>query len=203
MEHAAESRIVIEPPAGHLTDVQLTQYLDGVATPEARARIDAHLAECAECRDEIVQTTEILASLRRAAWRPRGAALWLPTLAAAALVFILVRPAPREEPPNAHREPPVTATILPRIVAPNGAVDSVPMLVWRSVPNADSYLARVFLADGSVLWEQTVTDTTALPRGVHFAPGVTYHLRVEARTGFNRTAPSELVGFTVTPPRRE
>ena len=183
----------------HLTPAEVAEFVDGVATPEATARIQAHLAECVECRDEVVETGDVVASLRGPSWT-RRVMQWAPAVAAAAIVFILLRPA--TSPPPTHREPPITATAAPTIVVPIGDVDSVPLLVWHVVPGADGYVARIFDRGGTVVWEQTVSDTTVRPRDAKLTPAVTYYLEVKARIGFERYAASEQIPFTITP-RRE
>ena len=180
----------------HLTPAEVTEYVDGVATPDASARIQSHLAECAECRDEVVETGEIVAATRRPTWI--RASRWAPVAAAAALVFMLVRPTTTPTPaPDTHREAPINATIVPTIVAPVGDVDSLAVLVWRAVPTADGYDARIFDGKGSVVWEQSTQDTTARPRELQLAPGATYYAEIRALVGYNRFATSEQVPFSV------
>ena len=58
---------------------------------------------------------------------------------------------------------------------------------------------RLFDVSGAVLWEAEVRDTTAAaPRAVGLTPGVAYYWKVEARTGFDRWAASDLTPFTIT-----
>jgi putative zinc finger protein len=202
MAHPAEVHVVSEPRSEHLTPIEVASYVDGVADPDVRARMDTHLAECGDCRDEIVDASRIASAWSRNTGR--HAAIWIPLAAAAVLVFILVGPNSVRDRELEHREAPVTTTVLPRAIAPVGVTDSLPQLLWTSVPNTDRYQVRLFAADGSVLWEQATTDTSAIvPATVGLQAGRAYYWKVEAHTGFDRSAASELTEFSFRHPRRQ
>jgi anti-sigma factor RsiW len=100
-------------------------YLRGDLAPEERARVAAHLAECAACRGALADTGAVLTALAEApappephwgryaaelrgrlasrrrvlAWRKRALPLAAAGLAAA-LVVLTLRPAPVESPAN-------------------------------------------------------------------------------------------------------
>jgi anti-sigma factor RsiW len=44
-------------------EILLAEYADGTLTPEAEAEVEAHLAECAACREELALATEARAAL--------------------------------------------------------------------------------------------------------------------------------------------
>ena len=44
-------------------EILLAEYADGTLTPEAEAEVEAHLAECATCREELALATEARAAL--------------------------------------------------------------------------------------------------------------------------------------------
>ena len=44
----------IPSPQGHPDPHEVTAYLSGTADPAARARIEAHIADCADCAEELV-----------------------------------------------------------------------------------------------------------------------------------------------------
>ena len=198
-ELVAESRVMSERLGGHLDPSDVAAYIDRVVEPSTRHRIEAHLASCAECRDELVDATRILATLPR---RHRVSA-WIAATAAAAIVFMLVLPRDTRDAGTEHREAPVTATVAPQAVSPVGFVDSAPTLRWTSVPHADRYQVRIFSAGGSVLWERETNDTTiAVPDSVGVRAGRAYYWKVEAQAGFDRRAASELIEFSVRFPQR-
>lgn len=175
---------------------EIAAYADGVVSEEVRARLQAHLATCAECRMELADVLHIVGSLPHAQRMTRR--VWIPAAAAAA-VLLVAWPHDRDESIGPlHREAAVTTTVSPRAIAPVGSVDSATTLVWSSVPYADSYRVRLFDREGTVLWERETADTSAPPQGsVMLRAGLAYYWRVEARTGFDRVAESDLTEFVI------
>lgn len=47
---------------GHLGDEVIDEYLDGELTPEGRAALEAHLAECAGCRGALAEARALYAA---------------------------------------------------------------------------------------------------------------------------------------------
>jgi hypothetical protein len=184
-----------EPFDRHLEPHEIAAYVDGGVSGDERAAIQTHLAGCAECRTEVVEVGRTL----RTAPRPRrmSSRLWIP--AAAAAVFALLWLGPRtlrERGEPELREEAVTMTIAPRPITPAGTVDTVSAMVWASVPYANSYRVRLFDADGTVIWEREAPDTIAPISGsIALRADVPYYWRVEAHTGFERWAASDLVEF--------
>jgi hypothetical protein len=179
----------------HLEPHEIANYVHGDVGREARASIDAHLADCAECRMEVADVSGIVHTAPRT--RTVSRRIWIPVAAAAALAVLWVGPrALRQEGTSEHRAEPVTATVAPRAIAPVGPVDAASVFVWSSVPDANSYRVRLFDADGSVLWEREATDTVvAAPNSITLRPPLVYYWRVEAHTGFDRQTESDLVEF--------
>jgi len=184
----------------HLEVDETAAYVDGSVTGEERARMAAHLAACADCRAEVVDVSRIVRSA--GASRSRNHGLWIPAVMAAVLALVWVAPrALRQQSAPQHREEAVTMTVAPRPLIPNGSVDAVSELVWSSVPSATSYRVRVFDAEGTVLWESERTDTVAaVPASIALRRQTAYYWRVEAHTGFDRRAASELVEFSLRDP---
>jgi hypothetical protein len=182
----------------HLEPDEVAAYTDNALSAEARAEVQAHLAACAECRAEVLEVSRIVETVP-AAWRIRRRA-WIPAAAAAAAALVLIWPRPAETPVTpVHREEAVTTTIAPRPLLPTGSVDSLSRLVWTSVPYADRYHVRLFDGAGSVIWERETADTVGvIPASVSVRAGVPYFWKVEALTGFDRRAASELVEFIVS-----
>jgi hypothetical protein len=181
----------------HLEADEIAAYVDGAAAGDARVAIQAHLAACAECRAEVAEVLPIVRTLPRT--RPVRRQIWIPAAVAAALALLWTGPRMLREPAiEEHREEAVTMTVAPRAVAPVGAVGSATVLVWSSVPSADRYRARLFDSDGTVIWEHETGDTiAALPSAVALRPRLPYYWKVEAHTGFDRWAASDLIEFMV------
>lgn len=172
-------------PAPHLSATDLAGYLGGGGAPADRARIQAHLAQCAECRDDAVATTRILGAERRA--RAIRRAVVAAAAVAAVLVLVLVtRPAPTpiDQPTTrglgsgASSEPQVRA-LSPIGGVPLGAGPT--SFIWRSIPGALEYRLTVTDANGKVLWTRRAQDTTLTPPlEVPLGRGIAYYWFVDA-----------------------
>lgn len=187
-------------PASHPEALALAGYLDGALTGPDKARVEAHLAGCTDCRAEVAAVARLIRTA------PLHRRLELPLrLAAAAVLVALLVPAldlPTRLGPGPLREPAVTTTAAPIAIAPVGAVDSVPALVWSAVPHATRYRATLHSGEGTAVWRTETTDTVAaLPDTVRLRPGASYFWKVEAETGFDRWVTSDLVDFTMGRPR--
>lgn len=182
----------------HLEAATVAAYVDAALPVAERAAIDAHLALCEECRAEILDVSRILDGARNRRRTLRGnRRLWLSVGAAAALALIWLVPDLVRQPDRVYREETVTRTPAPLPRAPIGPVDSVPALIWSRVPRTTDYRVRLYDSAGTVVWETQTGDTVApLPPSLVVAPGRAYYWRVEARSGFDRSASSELTGFS-------
>jgi anti-sigma factor RsiW len=186
----------------HLEPTDIASYVDRAARDDELARIESHLATCRECRDEVSDAARIVATLPRA--RGMRSRTWISAAAIAAVLLLVVWPRTARDPGLQHRGGDATAIAgVPVALAPKGLVDSATTLVWSSVTSADRYEARIFDANGTVLWQRETTDTTAvMPASIDLQPGRSYFWKVEARTGFDRAASSDLVEFSVRRSRR-
>jgi CHAT domain-containing protein len=193
-----------------LDEVALAAFVDGHSRPGQREAHIAHLAGCGYCRRQLAALVELLADpgvaagVRQLEWlhdrsAPRrrllaGAGL----LAAAALVVVLVRPGGGDHAIDEHRGPTITASAVPLPLSPIGDVPAATMLRWTAVDGAERYRVTLFDAAGKVLFETQTTDTAAaFPVSIVIAPGQLYLWKVEARTGWDRWASSELIEFRV------
>jgi anti-sigma factor RsiW len=181
----------------HLQEDEIVAFVDGVLVGEERTRVQEHLVTCAQCRAEIVEVSSIVRALP--ASRRAGRHIWIPSAAAAAaaVVLLLAWPPPSEDPNRPERrEEAVTTTVAPRPVTPLGGVDSAAVLVWTSVPHADRYRVRLFDSEGTVIWQAEIEDTVArVPTSATLKARLSYYWKVEAHTGFDRWAASDLVEF--------
>ena len=185
---------------------------DGTLDAEARGRALAHVATCALCRRAVASVAEALAAgpitheieIVEGRRRRRGPVLRVAVPLAAAATVLLLLWSPAHDPFGRHRgpPPPLPATIpVPR--SPVGAVAAVNDLRWSHVTGADRYRVTVFDATGGVVFATEATDTVALfPDSIALVPGASYLWKVDARTGFDRWAASELAAFSIAGPRR-
>ena len=188
-----------EVRAGHLTVEDIAAYVDRGYAAEWRARVEAHLAACAECRSEVVAVTRLARSFRdRRRWTVAA------PLAAAAVLLLVLAPwqRGRDEDATVLREPAVTTTVAPTLIAPLGAVATLPRLTWTSIPHSDRYQVTMYDGNGSVVWETQTRDTVvAVPNATALGAGTPYFWKVAARTGWGRWVVSDLTTFTLRAPR--
>ena len=190
----------VEKSEAHLTAMEVAAYVDNGLVAAARARARSHLAECDECRGEVIAVARLARTRVRGRWT-----VLVPFAAAAALVLYF---APWQRPDSTApllREPGVTTIVAPTPIAPRGGVAALPALTWSSVPLADRYKVTLFDGDGSVLWETQTADTTAVVAPtVRIVVGVAHYWQVAARTDVGRWVASDLTSFTLSrapPPR--
>ena len=180
----------------HLESGEVAGYLDGALAPADRSRLEAHAVECEACRAELIEAAGLLGTVpsRRRWYVPAGAV----AAAAAAVVLLLVsRPPENRAGAAGYREPAITVSPAPVVVAPRTTADTARQFVWTSVPRADRYRLTLFDGTGTVVWEEETTDTTAMvPGGIRLQPGALYLWKVEAQVGWNRWVSSDLVEFS-------
>jgi hypothetical protein len=181
----------------HLTPEQTAGYLDRVLTGGERAVVEAHLATCIDCRDEVIALRPLLEVKRR------GRRLWGSVAlgaAAAAAVILLVLPGGISGPePSQHRDPALdmAPAVKPRV--PEGPGLRPALLAWSPVAQASRYRATVFDGEGSILFRAEATDSMLqLPDSLRLAPGKPYFWKVEADLGWDQWVSSRLVEFTVS-----
>jgi len=184
---------------------------EGTLDAEARGRALAHVATCGLCRRAVASVAEALADgpitheieIVEGRRRRRGPVLRIavPLAAAATVLVLLLSPAADRFP--GHRGPPQPPATTPILRSPVGAVAAVNDLRWSHVAGADRYRVTVFDATGGVVFASEASDTVALfPDSIALVPGASYLWKVDARTGFDRWAASELAAFRVAGPRR-
>jgi len=176
----------------HLTAGEIAGFLDADLAPAERFRIEAHLDECAECRDELAAVSGLAHSAPRPALalRRRLVRRWLPfaigsALAASLAAFLLLRPAhvgpfqsreklraPDVREGRAHLE-----TISPR---PDSAITASRIgFRWKGSA-AVLYRITVLTERGEPVWTADTQDTViALPGTIALVPGRTYFWQVE------------------------
>lgn len=189
-----------EAPDDHLAPEQSAGYLDGVLTREERAVVEAHLAVCSECRDEVVALRPVVQ--RRDPRRSALRAVAVAGAAAAAVVLLLLpnRVSGPEQSTHRDRQDDVAPAVVPR--APAGEGLRPALLAWSPLAQASRYRVQVFDAEGSVLFRAEAADSAlGLPDSVPLSPGRPYFWKVEADTGWDRWVSSGLVEFSIAPAR--
>jgi len=183
----------------HITSEELAAYLDRRLEASSSARIENHMADCGECRADLVEARSLLATTNASAFSlPAGRAsrtrVWF---AAAGIVALACLPLLRWAVPSPGVTPSLRAapTFKPRVevIAPdNRLVDAAAVVfIWRSVEQASTY--RLTLTDSSAtpLFTMVTTDTAATtPAGIQLRRGASYLWYVDALTSDGHTLSS-------------
>jgi anti-sigma factor RsiW len=176
----------------HLTEAQVSAYLDRALEPAERSAVEQHLAACPECRQEAVESGRLAHGFRRRPVWAVGAGL-----AAAAAVFIaLGTPArPPAEPPIVRA--PGTGEGVPevQVAAPlsGGSLPPGGALTWHPVAGASVYHVGVTDPAGRPVWADTTADTAV---AAPLQPG-RYFWYVDALLGDGRSATTGSIEVTV------
>jgi hypothetical protein len=177
----------------HLDEGAVARYHDGALDAFERARIEAHLADCPACLQELLEISRLLQSQPRHRWK-----MLVPLAGVAAALLVWAIAGYRLPGGTVSRDPALTTTLAPQPVAPVGIVPQVDSLIWSAVPGARRYRLALFAADGRVLWQIMPTDTAvALPDSLRLVASTRYYWQVKAETGYGRWVESELESFSL------
>jgi len=165
-----------------------------------RAAVEAHLAECAECRREFVDASTVVGSPspRSTNWMR-----WVPLVAAAAVVIaaaplLLHRGASPARDNERSATPAATSisTVVPESES-RVASDSV-TFAWHAVPGVATYTLFVTDSVGTLVFSEKTTDTTiATSTKLHLLAGAPYYWYVDALTSDGSSITSPHISFSV------
>ena len=193
------------PVTEHPTAEEIAAYLSGSLAPAYRAALEAHLADCAECRQQVTSARRVLRTHRKP-----SAVKWRVPLAAAATVALVLLArspgsvGPGEEPLRSDSgvgglEAALTIPIVYPLEASTVSPDSI-VFVWRAQNGNPLYRLSLTDAGGRQVWGGETTDTSlALPVQVRLAPGQTYYWTVDALTGDGQSLTTRSKRFSTTP----
>lgn len=160
----------------HLDTSDLAAYLDDVLADVERARVEAHMAQCSECRHEVVE----VARVRRTATSRKHWLVVIPVAVAAVLAIVLLRPPESVGPilrDGVERAPGVI------LLAPADSVvaRTHQPFIWGSAGMEVSYRFTLSDANGDVVWSAAIGDTTlTLPAAMTLRSGRAYFWYVDA-----------------------
>jgi len=159
----------------HLTDADVAAYLDRGLSAVRRDRIEGHLAGCAECRLEVLETQQLVKRVRPF----RRAPVWGGSMAAAAVVLLVAKlgsgPGRLPETTTPVRANGGTSQLV--VYGPTG--EGMPAhgvrFLWGAAAGAMTYRLTVTAGDGAAVWSRSGADTAvALPDSIVLRPGRRY-----------------------------
>ena len=180
---------------GHMSDLEIAAYIDHGLPSSRLDEVEDHLAHCAICRDNVVQTQAFLKRSRRSQWLSRAAAVML---AAAAIAIVAVPSIRRSFMPDRDvmRDGNTASSI--RVYGPIGEVKAPSRFVWGSLPGVLSYHITITTDVGANVWSGSSTDTTiVLPAGITLVQGQRYLWAVDAVTSEGITRSTGLREFGI------
>jgi hypothetical protein len=191
----------MEHPAIH----DLAAYLEHRLDDASRRRVESHLAECDQCRREVVDGERVLRAAPDRRTSVRRPIAVLAGLAAAAVVLFTVLPrdrtgggGPVERGPAAPVAP-VTPAIV--VVEPADAAqltEAPATFVWRPSPGVSLYKFTLTDEQGRVLWSTSTRDTLLAPPGsLQVPPTARYFWYVDALRADGGTVSSGVHAFRV------
>jgi putative zinc finger protein len=193
---------MIEHPAAEV----MAAYLNDALPAPDRVTLEAHLAECRPCRQEVTSARRLLERRSlRSTW-----SFTVPAAAAAILALALLgrgflAPPVEEEVVRGSgqaRDAEVVPSI--RVLSPTdeNIIAGHPILFAWLGQTGGRPLYRLTVTDGSgqPLWVRDTTDTTlTLPASVSLAPGRTYFWYVDALDSAGRSLTTGTRRFSIAP----
>jgi hypothetical protein len=186
----------------HLPPGSIAAYVDGTAALSDRSRLEAHVASCLECRNELLTVSGVV----RAERRRRRTVVAVPLGAAAAIALAAVGISSLGGGPGPGaltlRSEPSEGTARFEVVTP-GDGDTVNtqnlLIVWRqAAAESPHYRFTLTDQDGTVLWSSSVADTSIIiPADIRLDAGQSYYWYVDALLDRGRTATSGISKFVV------
>lgn len=184
----------------HIEASLVATYVDGRATSAEVETVEAHLAECADCRREVIEVRRLLSRRsRRWAWSA------VAVLGAAAVLLLVVN-RPGGEPAadgSTTRGGAPSVLPTPTVLAPAEGV-TIPRaamrFMWSSVEGAAAY--RLTLTDerGDEVWTNESADTTVAPApSVRLLGDHTYYWSVDVLLSDGRSTTTGFHSFRVAP----
>jgi Putative zinc-finger len=157
-----------------MNDLQIAAYIDRGLSRAERDEVEAHLAECAECRRHVSDTDALVQRVRGPKRLVIGGAL----VAAAAAVIIVAVPSFRRSDGTLenplYRDVAASSSLIAYGPTGESRVGSL-RFVWSPAQGAMSYRLTVSRADGATVWTQSSRDTVAaLPTSVTLHVGDRY-----------------------------
>ncbi len=176
--------------------LDVARYLDRRLPAEHRARVEAHLAGCNSCRDEVVAVSGLLAHARRR----RRLVFTAPLAVAAAILLVLLPRMGNRQNQGLELRRGASADVLTAYGPLGESASARPRFVWGAVPNVQSYRLTVSRANGTTLWSGSSADTgRSLPDSMTLHAGASYWWVADALLDDGTSRSTGVHNFRVAP----
>ena len=163
-----------------MNDLEIASYLDRGLSDQDRSRVEDHLAECFECRENVAGAQQLMTNLRR----PRRVAALAGLVAVAAAALFVVSPAlirARQPLDLVTRDANTSSTLAAHASPATAGNQSTIRFSWAAAPDVGSYRFVLSTADGTTVWSYSGADTSVtLPENVTLDRDSTYAWFVDA-----------------------
>jgi hypothetical protein len=183
----------------HMTELEIASYLDRRLSLADRDRAEAHMAECAICRDEIVRTRMLTQRIER----PKQFLVSGGVIAAAAAILIVAFPTLRQRHvfQTGEKQRAVASPTSLIAYGPIGETSAKSVrFAWSASTGAASYRLTLSGENGIPLWTESAVDTSlTLPATIRLHPQSRYYWIVDALLANGTTRSTGLREFQTMP----
>jgi anti-sigma factor RsiW len=174
----------------HLSEAVMAAYVDGSLPKAERRQADAHIADCSQCREELVAVSGLVHAprMRPATWLPLAAAA---SIAVVAIALTVGRPGGDTAILRGTDE---TAALRASQPADGAALELPARFAWLRAADALEYRVTVTDAAGGIVAERVTPDTSAI---IAVLPPASYRWNVTAILGSGSVLSSGMRAFTV------
>jgi hypothetical protein len=157
---------------------QVAAFVDHRLQGTERAAVESHLAECADCRAEVIEVERLVGGVRR--YRTRSLVVGGLAIAAGLLLVVSTLQHRGGRPDNGNLRGAGANAVIP--VGPTGVMQRSGLaLTWHGTGGGSTYKVTLSNAAGSTLWTTDTRDTTvAVSADIVLAPDVEYQWVVDA-----------------------
>ena len=157
---------------------QVAAFVDHRLHGAERAAAESHLAECADCRSEMVEIERLVGGVRRR--RVRSMAIGGLAVAACLMLIVTTVRHRGTGPGDGSLRGSGSNTVIP--VGPRGVVPLAGLaLTWHATGSGSTYKVTISNAAGTTLWTTDTGDTTVVVQEeINLSPEGEYHWTVDA-----------------------
>lgn len=176
---------------------QVAAFVDHRLGAAERSVVESHLADCAECRSEVIEVDRLISNIRR---RRAGAVVGGGlAIAASAILVVSVMSHRRPGTPDDMLRGTTADSLV--AVSPKGSVARAGLaMVWHRAEGNASYRVSITDATGRIVWSSDTRNTSvAVPDSIQLLPGHEYLWTADAILAQGISRSTSLQSFRIAP----